>query len=104
MVLDQKHALEPERLGLDDVVDEFAVDLAIVRLLSLGGGPAEQTETHCKAPIAAPEATRPCPWLSSRPTPANEPGESRDPYIPGVHDSTATARICGSPDRRFRAV
>src|SRR5215207_6741373 len=90
MVLDQKHALEPERLGLDDVVDEFAVDLAVVRLLSPGGGPAEQTETHCgntpvetvtrssRRPREAPCAAISCSNLDEWPGQAHSPhGEER---------------------------
>jgi hypothetical protein len=47
MVLDQEHAVKAERLGLADIVDVVAVDLAVGCLLArVGARAAEQSEPH----------------------------------------------------------
>ena len=47
MVLDEKHAVKPERLGFADIVDVIGVDPAVVSLLAhLRARAAEQPEPH----------------------------------------------------------
>jgi hypothetical protein len=47
MVLDQKHAVKAERLGLADVVDIVRVDATVAGLLAdIGAGAAKQSEPH----------------------------------------------------------
>ena len=64
MVLDDKGAAKPERLGLDVVFDEVAKSFAAVEFAGVGaGGPprrraAEQTELHDALLLAWPLAPR----------------------------------------------
>src|SRR6266849_4146643 len=47
MVLDQEHAVKPQRFGFADIVDVIGVDPAVARLLAdFGARAAEQPEPH----------------------------------------------------------
>ena len=106
MVLDQEHAVIAELLGLADVIDVVAVDLAVARLVAqLGARAAEQPEPHPALLLTDTSSERtqqsPAPLpiegrLLCRPVPRNGAVNSRS-NLPRLR-STATPRMDESGD------